>query len=885
MNLNKGGLTNNRALHVTWDKAQNSIVEPASFQRRMSKTSIFPSSQTNLIQLASGIRVLKPENDLSILHESATAHQYIIRLADWEHSPVCVEKPRQRVLTELLDITPGADVATSGDWFIHRAIEAGGTWDRPLTPVEPGPPNGPWNYPLDPIAITPTTGIHESNQGYLIRILIPNSLGHTPDVIFSFRFGGEIHGLGYGKFEAFLTGDGHITLYEKVGASWETRGNWQFTPYREMAASLITLRIIPHWPRFIEFRAFAGQGIDGGIQNLSDSSLEQNLIQSADHTMLDSRAFEAKRPAAVANIGDTAFLRPITGPGRIMVSVRRDLRLAFQVAKIAYRATGTLTDRPFVIAAGVEASKVVRLRVIGYEPVGAAAITGSVETSAGGALIAQNETFTLNGSSTTYSGWQPLGGSNKLRAVITLTNSQSAGSRWQTPSFEGYEVQRHVTQGTYSTGEKTGGGVQTLFITGPSYRPDHESAALVIEDPKNELSSVRNRRTPVRIETTYDPLDQTKRACLFDGWTERVTAALLGKHGRTFPRETHHRLDCDLTGQWERLSNNRFTHQFINLADQSSHPLGRGGNAKIAWKVTDAIWWLLYSSGFAATQLDIPDDPIRFPISKNDSSEDTLLIRPGTANIGLIAAEFARFYLNQYLIWDGGAGATGQGMWRLKRPPTASSSPIWTFTLDEVPAGKLAHLSASYGSRISPVLDADGAEFRTVTEKPEANLVQVIGRTQVLPTGGRHIFWNQMINFRSWFAPGRESLGNPDHIDWLGDVMPVQIIDDTLPTQAAVDFVCRRIFEASCFGRVFHTFAAELVLANVSASETFHAAPYTHRPLLPGDCVNLVKMDGSTTKCVLHSASYMIDERKEYNQLGHYEIEEFEPNRTIGGLS
>lgn len=882
--MNLLGITNSRALTVTWDKAQNAIVEHAMIQRRDSGVNLFPLSQTNIIQLASGVRVLKPENDLMILHESATAHQYIIRLSEWEISPIWVEVPHQRELTELPLIEPGADVASTGDWLITKRVVAGANWNQILTPVEPGPSGLSWNYPLDPCAIAPISGIYEANQGYLIRILVPSAFGPLPDVLFAFRFGGEIHADGYGKFEAFLTSDGKITLYEKIGVDWELVKAWQFTDHHNMANSMVVLRIIPHWPKYIEFRAFAAQGIDPGIRSLSDASLQQNLIESADFSTLGAFAFPTERPPNVANIGDTASLRPITGPGRIMVSVRRDARLSWQVSRLAYKASGTLTDRPYVISGGVTAEKVVRLRLLGYETAGFTSLTGSIQTAAGGALVAQNETFTLNGSSTTYSGWQPLGGPNTQRAVITLTNTQTAGQRWQTPSFEGYEVQRHVTQGTYSTGEKTGGAVQSLFITGPSYRPDHESAALVIEDPSNQLSSVRNRRTPVRIETTYDAADQTKKACLFDGWTSRVTAALKGKHGRVWPRETWRRLDCDLTGQWERLGGNRFTNQTINLADQSSHPLGRGGNAKIAWKVTDAIWWMLYSSGFSAAQLDIPDDAIRFPIAKNDTSLDTLFIRPGHANIGLLAPEWARIYLNQYLIWDGGAGATGAGMWRLKRPPTASSSPIWTFTLDEAPAGKLAHMSASYGTRISPVLDVDGAEFRTVTEKPEANLVQVIGRTQILPSG-RHIVWNQMINWRSWYAPGHEALGDPDHIDWIGDVMPIKIIDDTLPTQAAVDFVCRRIFEAACFGRVFHTFAAELVLADVSASETFHAAPYTHRPLLPGDCVNLVKMDGSTTKCVLHSASFSIDEKKESNQLGHYEIEEFEPNRTIGGLS
>jgi hypothetical protein len=874
------GITPHRTVSVRWDIAQDLLVEPATILGRDSG-SIFPSALSNVERLKSGVFVLAPENDLSILHESATAHQYILKLEDhWTYSPICVEVPRQRALSELSGVAVGGDVASTGDWYITKRIAAGTSWSQPLSPVEAGPAFATSNYPLDPLAMAPKTGIFESNQGFLVRLIVTGAAHGNADVIFSFRFGGEITAQGYGKFELLIRGDGTLTLFEKRAGAWVEVASWPCSDAHRLSGGSLTLRIIPHWPEWIEFKTFAGTGLDSGLRSISDASMRDQMTTGARDVVSGNYAVKVDRPAAISEIGGTKSIRPITGEGGILVSVRRDSLLHFQISRIAYKASGTLTDRAFVIPVGVAAAHIARIKMKGFETTGLTSIVGSLETAGGGALTPANENFVLNGTSYSYTGWVTPGGLNKMRALVTLTNSQTAGSRWQTPSFTGYDIIRQAEIRNFAPGEKTGGNLRGLSITGPGYQPDHESCALDISDPTDALAAVRVRKTPVLVETTFDAADQSKKAALFRGQTGRITASLQGKHDEVYPRESWRRLDCDLVGMWDRLATNRFLHQQLNLSDESSHPLLKDGNARLAWRVSDAIWYLTYIAGFPASQISVPVDDIRFFATKTDSSEDSLILQPGTYTPHLIT-HWAAFYLNAFYIFDAGAGSAG--MWRLLRPPTGSETPIWSFTLEECPAGKLAHLSKSYGANISPVLHVDGSRYLKYTVPPEGNVVSVIGRTLPIAGGGGKTLYQQQINYKSWASPEFPGLADPTSPDWLGYISPVPVVDPSLPTQEAVNFVCRRKYELSAHGRVYHQFAAELVLVNVDATDPLYTTR-THRPLRVGDVVNMVDMDGVPTKCVVHSANFSIDSStKSANQLAFYELEEFRPDFTVGG--
>jgi hypothetical protein len=868
--------------------AETVLVETANIWRREGKE-IFPEDLENLEKLGSGVWVIRPENDLAFLHERESAHQYIMRLEQFNASPLLVEYPAQRVASELLDVDASADVAASGDWYITKRIPAGESWEQPLSPVEAGPVVNSPHYPLDTMMMGPRTGSLEPNSGFIIKVLIPGGFLQTGDYLFSFRFGGELIGsaspplnTGFGRFEMILSGSGTIFLYEKISGSWEKVAEWQSSAYKDLSGSALIFRVLPHFPRYIEFRTFASVGVQSSLQELHAPGIIGAIATTGRHITIHEHTHIVENRGSQATFGGSVFLRPITGEGPIVIRVRRDLRLAWQVARLAFRQQGVLTDRAFRVPYGVADAKILRIHAKGYnqqvsiDPSTAlTTMTAIVEEADGTALTPASESVTLNGQSFAFTGFFPPGGSNKCRAVITLTSLQVAGARWHSPALEAYHVVRNPHTVTLTTTENTNGEVQSVSIQGAGYHPEHEAATLVVDDPRNLLTTVRNRKTPVIIETTYNS-GGVDKSIIFRGYTGRVTASQRGKIGTTYPSPDWRQLNCELVGMWDRLSANRFWHQQINLADATTSLRGGVGNSRVPWYVTDFIREAIWMSGFPDAQINVPHVDLRFFLPKNSDTTDGFVIPPGT-NLAELLVSVARDYLNHYLVFCPNAGADGQ--WRLLSPPTGAETPLWTFTLEAAAAGKLAHLAASYGSNISPILSIEGSDYRSFTVPPEGNALTVTGRTQPASQGALEALQQQDMNFRSFRAPGFTSQADPTSIDWLGYIKPIEYSDPTLETQGAVNFVTRRIANLALYGRRMHSFTAQAVLVNAAAVEPTVYTTRTHRPLRAGDVCGLKDRAGTTTKCVIHSANIYYE--KSHAMSAFYEMEELRVGATI----
>lgn len=883
-----GAITRHRVTNVRFDPSETVLVETANIWRREGKV-IFPESTTDVEQLKSGCWILRPENDISILHEREDAHQYILRLSDATASAVCVEVPGQRKQTELSGTSPSADVATTGDWYITKRVQAGESWNQPLTPAEAGPTLTDEHFPLDPVMMWSNTALFDANTGFIVKVVLPGSRLANPDYLFGFRFGGELIGsgmitppesYGFGRFEVILDGAGNLLLFERVNGAWKRHRAWKFLSFDQIAGSAFIMRILPHPPRYLEIRAYAAASSEPIGQEVADYAVAGDIIAAGENVRRRELLHIIDNRGRHAAFGNTVFLRPITGPGNVVVSVRRDLRPAWQVARIAYREEGTITDRAFRVPYGVANQHILRIRVQGYNHIApdtetVTELSGIVQGASGGALTPANENVSLNGQSYAFSGFTPPGGTGKCRAVLTLTNLEDAGQRWHTPVVEGYHVIRNPHTVVNSTTEVTA-EPKGVSIQGVGFHPDREGATLQIEDTKNLLGTVQTRRTPVIVETTYDSADQTKKCILFRGYTARVTSTQRGKTGKTYPSPDWKSMRCELVGMWDRLNANRFWHQQINLSDASTSLRGVSGTARVPWKVTDFIREVIWMCGFPDAQINIPDIPITFFAAKSSDAQDSYLIPPGTRLSDLLPA-VSRDHLNCYLVFDANAGSDGQ--WRLLAPPNATSPALWTFTLEACAAGKAPHLSASYGSNISPILEIDGAEYRSYPQYPEANVITVTSR----PMAGASsvdTFVQQEMNFKSFRAPGFTSQADPTSVDWLGMIQEVAYTDPTLETQEAVNWVTRRIANAVLYGRRIHSFAAEAVLIDAATAEPSVYTTNTHRPLRAGDVVNLKSRTGATTRCVVQSMN--VSYEKTVHQVAFYELEEFRSGMVVG---
>lgn len=870
--LQQTAVTPYRATSVAWDIAESVLTEGVFIRKREGGT-LRPSAVSNCVRLASGVWVLKPVNTLDLIHERTAAHDYIVRLADWNAHSIVSEVFQQRKFTELSGISADSSVDSAGDDWCLKRVAAGATWNNVLSTAGTGPTLPTTSYPVD--RLMATKAAHAPNTGYVLRIKLPTGGAGSPDIFFGFQFGGELIGdtsqphTGYGLFYVALKGDGTALLYEWIDGAWSQVASFRFAA-AELGSSFdrVSLWIIPHWPRFLEFR--------GNATVLSEQgSLIENLVEVAITAIAAGKTNvyvheTTNRGAAAAGPGP-GFLKPITGAGMAKVDVRRDLRLAWQVSRIGYEASGTITDRPFTLPYGYANDHILRLNKITYEyvdegtgsPVTSTTLTG--QTAAGGTLTAANENFTLGGVTYAFSGYE-LTAENKYRAQIGLATSEASGSRFHSPAFLAYAILRNGHIGTIANGVKTGGRAQSFSITGPGYQPDHESGFVAIEDEKNELAFLRARGgASVRIETAYDAPGVNK-SVLFEGYLGRITATRKGKRGNVYPSPEWRLLECELVGKWDRLADRFFYFRpdFSNAADS---PSGPSGNDVEAWKVTDVVRFVLNSQGFPDSQINISDNPIRlFKTAPN--SVDLLHPAPGTSIVEYLQI-LLRDYLNAWLVWDANAGAAGQ--WRVISPPTGTEPVVWAFVTTGAASGKLQYQARSYGANVSPILEP--GPLQTWIVRPEGNVLTVSGGYVTVPGGGQVRVQRTLYNPTSWNSP-THTTADTDDLDYIGRIVPIEYVDVSITDQLACDFLARRIFDLACRGEKRAEFTAELVLIDAAALEPTVYTTRLRRPLRAGDTVTI---DGE--RWIIESANPAWE--SDLVQLCHYEARLFRPANTL----
>ncbi len=843
----QGLITPDRQVTVTWDLTEEIYTEPIYHHRRRGGE-LFPLATENVIKLKSNCWVLQPVNDLNVQHESEDAHQYTMRLSDFVAADVLSEAAFQRLYTELADIGADADVDDTGDYFITKRIAAGASWDNEILDIESRPLLPTSLYPMDRIARGPRSGFHPTDQGYIVKFILPGAPLQTPDWFAAIAFGGTIIGTttaphtGYGRFYLALSGDGRARLHEWIDDAWQEVNQWRFSRPPDVANSACVLRILPHAPNFIEFSFFTGGGGFSPLATPNEQAFAAARDAVGESGSSDVYVHMVEDRSTIGN-GSAAYY-PVTGAGNIAIDMRRDLRARFQVSRLQYPASGILVDRPFQLLENLSIDHVIRVVPIGFTTnIFLTAITGlegraeEHHTGGGGtSLVDADEELDFNGGTHTVHGQQPPA-SGKARARITLSNFELAGQRWHTPVLTAYEVARNGEKTTVIHGEKVGGTLRGVQIEGAGVQMEHERATLVIDDVSNELEFLRTRSgRSVLIETTYDPADLSKKSALFRGYVGRATATRMGKVGQEYPSPEWRRYQVECAGMWERLEGG-FFEQLISFADDTTSPSGPSSTQKQPWKVTDAIRYICMLAGVPESQLDIFDDPLRlFP---GPNQDDEVL----TPNMSTTYREFietlATLYFGAFFVADPSAGANG--MFRLVRPPLGTETPLWDFTLDPPVGNALPHLSASYGANRSPVLLGDNAPpLNTYIIKPEANIIRVIGKPEPAKNG---LETHQQI-----LPPFNPISGPLDEIDKLPYLRPTLYKDPTLPDQNSVDWVARRLYQFVARGRKFTQFCAELVL--VEPDDPLMTVR-KRRPLRIGDMITI----GGAEKWMVHSVT------------------------------
>lgn len=858
-------LTPDRAVEIVLDHAETVPVEPY-FARNRDGIAIQPESSSDVELLASGWWQLKPiQTNLFTLHETTTGQAGIVRLSACEAINFMAEIPVQRQYPELSGLSPDAGVSSSGDHFMIKRVPSSSSWNLGLITSTPAPTLAPLpNYPLDRILEYKhdgSQGIDPENQGYLIRWLHPGNPNSYVDYLFSFFFGGVLTQSGYGQFCLTIGGAGRAKLHEWISGAWSLVDEWLYAPPELVTRQMHALRIVPHAGRFIEFRCSITETVSpiGPVTHLRPPGLHGKEIKPAAHVYAATN--RGSLPPAAAGLG-----LPVTGPGQFKFSARRDLRFPFQIVRLSYPTTGYLIDQPFRLPntpGALHALEVVPNGRVRYHPLTLTAqqalMPQPINATSGANLATQSETYSFNGSSRTISGWAVPGSPYAVKVKITFDNT--GGVVHSSPWLQSYEARR---RGHFATLAPT-----PVSITGAHYRqspatrmeldmgdedPSHARASIRISDLVNRVSILGARGDiPIRITSTWDPADPSKKVVLWEGYVAKPEGKVRGNLAATYPSPhwTDYRLEC--VGKWKRLAESDYPHRVYDLAvdDTPGAPLDRG--SRPTRKVTDALRHMLLVAGFDEAQIDVPDYPIRF-WATDESPKDHLQIQIGQP-IGEWIVQTAATYLNHRLMWDANAGSSG--MWRIRAAPKYGDASLWTYTLQGPPAGKLAHVSGSYGASTTFV-ERDTLEQWVVA--PEGNFLQITGFLE--GENGRRYTVN-VRNPKSYNRPGEATADSSDP-DYLGRLRPIYARPDPrLTTRQAVKFVARTVFERACRAAIYARFTSPAVF--VAPSDSVYTTS-TRRPHLPGDVITVDGLPWFVRNCRLEVV-------KQHHMLQHVEIQ------------
>lgn len=861
--LQAGLVTPRRTVSVEFDLPQSVLKEPF-FQSYREGRQILPQFVSGCIRLRSGVWQLAPINDWGINHESELAQSFVVRLADWDAHPVLVEVPHQRNPAELTGLNASPDVAVAGDYFLTKRVTAGETWDNELVGADVPPDILSENhYPLQFVART--EALHTGMTGYMLKCYLPGGPLQTRDVCIGFAFGGAIRAEGYGRFFLALKGDGNATLFEKIGGFWVEQARWRYMSPAELPGGAFALWILPFWPDGIEFDTYSGGGADDYFSLLGERSLDILSGVNATQGAHQSYVFSTGR-GELAQADGAGHLHAITGNGFAQLYIRQDLRPLVQVARLGYDGAGVITDQAIALPHySASEEHVLRVAVHGYNwrvPGSDPRTSMSIElfdAETGDPLTEGTEEQTWRGTEITWEGYLPPGGKQAVQAEILLqTEEDEADETWWTPYLTAYTVTRNAHIDTHEPGVKTGGTVIGVSTSGPGYDPELETAAIGIQDLKDELTFLRSRgKTSVRVSTTFDEggTESTATCVIFDGYTGRVTNHLRGKDAMVYPDPEWRDLEIECEGKWQRLTE-RFFHARIPFHDSTTSPsraTDTDGDRLVPWKATDVIRHLLLQCGWGEEELEIPDLDIRLFIRADQKPDGVTILMPGTS-VASYLAMICRDFVNGFLFWE--PNAKSDGAWILRQPPDGTEDPLWTFTLDRPPAGpRLAHQSVSYGDAISPILGPDERfAFSGWVTPPEGNVVTVSGGWDQ-KTGRR--FQTTIVNEESFDAPLHPATADSSNLDYVGHggVVPVEYVDTSLDSQQACDWIARRVYNLALRGRKFVAFTAELVLVDRQTAEPEVFTTRPRSPLRPGDLVNIQDQEGNDVLHIVHQVS------------------------------
>lgn len=736
------------------------------------------------------------------LHERSDTSNGVIPLSEW-NTPTGMFQARSRFRqqTELTGVTYAGSVQASGDSFARKIVEASASWAQSVADAAYGAPTFPTaNVPMDRVMVGRTTD--PANQGYVARFEVPGTKLHSPDMLMDFLFGGPASADGGGSYALGVDGTGIAILFERINGSWVDRFSFRYAPPDRIAGVSHKILIKPYnFP-----------GIAGGIEFICSAgdiaapvgSLVQGFYNNP--TLPTVHLYTIRRRATSG--GPT---RPtVTGANTPRVDIRRDLRPHLQISRVKFPNTGYFVDGNLFVPfhAGTSQNLVIEWTAVVPSGCGIVGKLYRADT---------NVELTLVSSSSVQRVYQMVSGLPHYYARFEYTaDVDDTALLWD------YQVYRNGTIITPVNVEVDASeNLLNASVSGAESDPSHETASLMIDDPTDRLTALNRRgRVSYRLETEYDPANPNKRSVLSEGFLIRspgrrkmrkTTEGLAGTRARAYPAKKWREYAGAGVGMWIRL-NEKVAWQVFRFFQDPDAP-------ELPWKITDIVRRMINYAGYPLDMIDVPDNPMRLWTG----NQDYLALTP-MQPIGQFCVDLLKNYLGWFLVWDANAGTRGK--WRAVAPSVAPYQPLARFYTQQVTTGRLAHSAGAYNNTNAGYWSENGSvnafiqggTLETWVKPPEANAILVIGGggQELNDKRGNSIFAQWLINrdglnFFSDYTP------DPNHPDWIGELVPLVYVDQGISSQPAANFFCRRLYDIATHGIKMARFAAPLVLITESS--------------------------------------------------------------------
>ena len=697
-----------------------------------------------------------------------------------------------------LALDPAEAIRETALYMWRKKVPAGGDWSIPKLDADeeafPGPLAPGQGYPLDRFLSSKVT--LDANQGFLLMVTAPGDFG-VDDILMRAYFGGVTPVTGTtskvgGQFCLSLIGDGEAILHERntlnsamFSSDWTEVMRFQWAEPSKAAGGLHVIGVRPYARNRIAFIVRDPDQIRSAWKT-GKAGYHTALFVDAEH------------------ISRHVHTGTMTGAGPLRLDIARHYRLPFMIAKGITAETGVLVDEPFsipLLSAKNQTPMTINGTYFTLDGTGITTVVYDASTHVACTVDSQGRFI-------------PNVGQTQYYVKFGFTANET---RTSTPVLLGYEV---VIDG--STVSRTGTNqistaktVESVSIKGPGTQIEEESATVSLTAIR-DLYPILRTRASLKADICVYNGSGTLVSRLFEGVAASTRARKRGT-GTDLRAAAWREYDIDMTGLWSRIAEQvPWGGMGPNFGQAYNAPDGPDGNQiQMGWRIIDIIRYLLNSSGFPDTQIDLNETYYgwaRLPVQTGVSPDD-LYLRPGGEQAYLrMIQRLCTDYLGAILIRDANAGSGG--MWRLLPNPQYPYTAIASFVATNPASGyKGTHLG-SFGSNTGWI-EAD--TFETWVEPPEFNYLYVTGTGISGPDGKpSHRCEQEVWNWVSHeFYTGQPIAADSTHPDYLGRLVPAYIVDPHLHTQEAVNWVTARTYMFAMHAQKWVRFRGPLLLVTV----------------------------------------------------------------------